>query len=136
MRPPQCQSRCGGSGCGKKPGLAGPARAGEPTPTVRLDPDGVLPGATSIVSSKEDAAGPPPPKFPCKHEKEGDGISDRTKLWFLYLAFCNEARGVTAHDTYFPRAGATTRDETALEELWFPVPNLLQWSPGCSNHKL
>ena len=54
----------------------------------------------------------------------------------LYRLYRNEARGVIAHDTYFPRAGATTRDETALEELWFPVPSLLQWSPGRSNHKV
>ena len=54
----------------------------------------------------------------------------------LYRLYRNEARGVTAHDIRFSRAGATTRDETALEELWFPVPSLLQWSPGCSNHRL
>ena len=54
----------------------------------------------------------------------------------LYRIYRNEARGVTAHDTCVPRAGATTRDETALEELWFPVPSLLQWSPGRSNHKV
>ena len=54
----------------------------------------------------------------------------------LYQLYRNEARDVIAHDTCVPRAGATTRDETALEELWFPVPSLLQWSPGRSNHKV
>lgn len=44
----------------------------------------------------------------------------------LYRLYRNEARGVIAHDIRFSRAGATTRDETALEELWFPVPSLLQ----------
>lgn len=135
MRPPQCQSRCGGSGCGKKPGLAGPARAGEPTPTVRLDPDGVLPGAALSLSSKEDAAGPPPPFFSCKHGKWGMELATGQNSG-LYRIYRNEARGVIAHDTCVPRAGATTRDETALEELWFPVPSLLQWSPGRSNHKV
>lgn len=93
------------------------------------------PGSSIELIKQRGRRGTTTPQFPCKHEKWGMELATGQNSG-LYQLYRNEARGVTAHDTCVPRAGATTRDETALEELWFPVPNLLQWSPGRSDHRL
>lgn len=97
-------------------------------------PGRLAPGSSIDCIKQGRRRGTTTPIFPCKQEKGVESATGQNSG--LYRIYRNEARGVIAHDTHFPRAGATARDETALEELWFPVPSLLQWSPGRSNHRL